>query len=342
MRLPFLCPWLLVLSVVACGPTDHDGDLGAARSAGADGVVRPPRKLAKLSTQEGTVAIAVDDTHAYVTTRRDDSGSIVKVPLAGGAYEVLAAMQPAPFAIAVDDSGVYFTVRDTGRVHRVGKNGGAVSVVAEQHERANGAEAIALDATHVYWSAVGGIFRATKSGVAQSAELLAEDNEGADALAVDGGEAFWIARGTAGNSDGGLYKVAVTGGEKIALGMGDIFRLTSEFSIAAKGGFVFVPDTARGRVYRVHHSTGELGLVAEGQDVPIALAADERRVYWSTGGAAGARSEYRSLSAAPINGGSVERLVSTREANVFAIATNGRGVYFTDYVSTGSIYAAAP
>jgi hypothetical protein len=51
-------------------------------------------------------------------------------------------------------------------------------------------------------------------------------------------------------------------------------------------------------------------------------------------------SEYRTLWAAPLAGGQPEILVSTRRANIHAIASNGRGVYFTDYTSTGSVFAA--
>jgi hypothetical protein len=92
-------------------------------------------------------------------------------------------------------------------------------------------------------------------------------------------------------------------------------------------------------VYRVHRSTGEVGLIAEGQDAPTAIAADDRRVYWSTGGTTTSRSVDRTVSSAPVAGGPTARLVETRLMNVFAIASNGSGVYFTDYVSTGSIYA---
>ena len=63
-------------------------------------------------------------------------------------------------------------------------------------------------------------------------------------------------------------------------------------------------------------------------------------MYWSTGGVVGAQSEYRKLWAAPIDGGRPEVLVSTRQANINAIASNGRGVFFTDYTSTGSVFAA--
>lgn len=341
MRLPYVFPWLLFLSVAACAPDGQEWDDAPQRSAETE---KQPRKLTTL-TNEATVGIAVDDTHAYVTTRASGSssgGSVIRVPLAGGGHQVVATLDPEPYTIAIDDASIYFTVRETGRIHRVSKNGGEVSVVAEPHERSNGAEAIAIDATHVYWSAVGGIFRAPKGASSAPAEMLAEENEGADAIAVDRDDVFWIARGTADTANGALYKVKKTGGERTLLGTGDIFRPTWGFSIAAKDGSIYVPHTDGGRVYRVDGKSGALSLVAQGLDHPVAIAADDRRVYWSTGGVQGSTSEYRKLYAAPlaIEGGPLEILVSTRQANINAIAANRRGVFFTDYTSTGSVFAA--
>jgi hypothetical protein len=335
MRLLYVFPFLL--AVAACGPAAERSDETGQRSADVE---RLPRTLTTIEN-EATVGIAVDDTHAYVTTSESGSsgGAIVKVPLAGTGHQVIVTLNPRPFSIAVDDTSIYFTVRETGRVHRMSKNGGEVSVVAEPHERSNGAEALAIDDTHVYWSAVGGIFRAPKNGTSSPAERLTEENEGADAIAGDGDDVFWIARGTADTANGALYRVAKTGGERVELGTGDIFRSTWGFSIAAKNGSIYVPDTGGGRVYRVNGKSGALTLVAEGLDHPIAIAADDRRVYWSTGGVVGAASEYRKLYAAPLEGGPLEILVSTRQANINDIASNGRGVFFTDYTSTGSVFA---
>lgn len=336
MRLPYVFPWLVVFSLAACGPAERS--LDDSQAPEANEIEKPPRTLTTVE-DEATVGIVVDDAHAYVTTSGHAGGSILKVPLEGGGHRVLATMTPEPFTIAADETSLYFTVRETGRIHRVSKDGGAVTVVAEPHERSNGAEAIAIDGQYVYWSAVGGIFRAPKSGTSAPAERLTEENEGADAIAVDGNDVFWIARGTAGNDNGALYKVAKTGGERVELGTGDIFKPTWGFSIAAKNGSIYVPHTGGGRIYRVDGKLGALTLIAEGLDHPLAVAADDRRVYWSTGGVQGSRSEYRKLWAAPLAGGAAEILVSTRQANINAIASNGRGVFFTDYTSTGSVFA---
>lgn len=334
MRLLYIFPWAVAVSLAGCAAERSVDDVQQR----APEVEHAPRTLTTIEG-EATVGIAVDDTHAFVTTSGRPGGSILKVPLAGGRHEVLATMSPQPFTIAADEAWVYFTVRETGRVHRLSKDGGEVTVVAEPHERSNGAESLAVDDQYVYWSAVGGIFRAPKNGTASPAERLTDENEGAHAIAVLGSDVYWIARGTADRANGALYRVAKSGGERTELGTGDIFRSTWGFSIAAKNGAIYVPDTGGGRVYRVDGKTGALTLVAEGLAHPVAVAADDVRVYWATGGVQGSRSEYRKLWAAPIGGGSAEVLVSTRQANINAIASNGRGVYFTDYTSTGSVFA---
>lgn len=321
--------FLLSAFIAACAGDERGPGVSAA----------PLDRLAFFDGQ-ATAAIAVDDDSAFVTTcaSRGSSGTVMRVPLDGGPSVTLASVAPGPFALAIDEEWVYYTIRDTGSVQRVRKTGGVVETVATEPDDANGADAIALDADHVYWTAVGGVFRAPKTGGA--AERIAEDDRGAEALAVDGGEAFWLERGNTSTTEGGVYKVSTSGGPKIPLATGPNFAPTWAFSLAVSGDFVFVPDSAHGRVYRVHRATGEITLVADGQDAPQAIAADEGHVFWSTGGSTLAKTETRTLSSAPIAGGEIEKLVETELTNVYAIAVNRRGAYFTDYVASGSVYAA--
>ncbi len=75
-----------------------------------------------LATVDGTPQrIARDESYVYVTVDSTmTTGSVVAVARAGGAVTTLAAMQDAPFGIAVDTLNVYWTAAD-GTVKAVGR-----------------------------------------------------------------------------------------------------------------------------------------------------------------------------------------------------------------------------
>jgi hypothetical protein len=72
--------------------------------------------VADASRQSGTYAIAVDTASVYWTD--DYRGTVMKVPLSGGAPTTLASGQGAPYGIAVDATSVYWTT-NTGNVMKV-------------------------------------------------------------------------------------------------------------------------------------------------------------------------------------------------------------------------------
>jgi hypothetical protein len=92
-----------------------------------------PRTLVKgLRSAHG---LAVDDKYLYVTDRGDayraskDSGSVLRVPLAGGKPEPLAGPVRWPTVVGVDDDRVYFMGDDSGDVWAIPKAGGTPSLV---------------------------------------------------------------------------------------------------------------------------------------------------------------------------------------------------------------------
>jgi hypothetical protein len=88
----------------------------------------PPQGMgppATTGTTVGTVTgtpqrMARDASYVYVTTMTGTvNGTVLAVPLGGGATRTLAGMETGPFGVAVDEVNVYWTVAD-GSVHGVG------------------------------------------------------------------------------------------------------------------------------------------------------------------------------------------------------------------------------
>lgn len=70
--------------------------------------------------------LAADASHAYVTARgkftgHSDQGTVSRVSLSGGPLQTLASGEANPEAILVDETAVYWTDRDAGRLYRRAK-----------------------------------------------------------------------------------------------------------------------------------------------------------------------------------------------------------------------------
>jgi sugar lactone lactonase YvrE len=289
------------------------------------------------------VALASDGAFVYFTARDStkNTGSVVKTPVAGGASIVLAEAAD-PYAIAVDDDSVYFTSYATGEVSKVSKQGGAITVLTEKDTSTSSAAGIAIDDTDVYFTSTAGIFRVAKSG--GTTALFAKDTNGADAVVVDATHVYWLGRGTTSELVGDVRKAAKSNGEVVeTLGTAPLFREGSTWSLAADEESLYLPDRRGGKVYRMAKSNGDVHLVADNAGHPFSLATDGQYVYWTDAGVdpASATETEPLVRKAPIGGGTPVRIASTRTTGAYAIAVDKTGVYWTNYVSTGSVYAAA-
>jgi hypothetical protein len=83
--------------------------------------VAGPTMGAVVGTFAGTPQrMARDASYVYVTTLNGaEYGSVLAVPLGGGASRTLASMENGPFGVAVDKDNVFWTLSD-GSVHAVG------------------------------------------------------------------------------------------------------------------------------------------------------------------------------------------------------------------------------
>ena len=160
--------------------------------------------------------LALDSTHVYW----GDHSGIRRVAKTGGAVQVLVAGTDSA-NLAVDDTYVYWTELGfgDGRVRRVLKAGGAAQNVATGRD---GPYAVALDATHVYFTELhtGKVYQVGKDGSGLTAYFASDISPYmAESVAVNNTHVFWT--DTTGTHTGRVRRVAKGGGtvENLALGL---------------------------------------------------------------------------------------------------------------------------
>jgi hypothetical protein len=177
------------------------------------------------------------------------------------------------WAIAVDDTNVYFAGLHSYTVGRVAKIGGAVDTLAAQQ---TDPWFVTVDASHVYWTNSCtvdgcGIFAHAKAAAAME-EIL--PMPAVDALATDGSSLFWIQTNV---PSGGVYTMSLPKGPVQKL----VDGLDHPWGIALDEGFVYWTDEDAGNIGRVAKAGGTKEMVATTNVGAWALAVDATGVYWS-------------------------------------------------------------
>jgi hypothetical protein len=241
--------------------------------------------LTKHLDLEGLAAIAADDAALFVAVTKDLStvgtprakaatGRIFRMPLAGGALVDLAtAIEPK--VLAVDESRVWF---DGSFIPKVGDKAPAPS-------GAKAPLALAVDATHLYFTSKGGrVWRVAKAGGA--AQLLAErlPDEPA-AIAVDASHVYVSAVSWASAADqkkGVVARVAKEGGALEILAK-DVDTPRGAW-LSPEHAFVVTGRAGRpGAVLRIPKAGGEPAVAAEDRTLGH-VALDERTIYVTSDG----------------------------------------------------------
>jgi hypothetical protein len=187
--------------------------------------------------------------------------------------------QQAPYAIAVDESGVYWTDPGFGAVWTA-----ALSAPANEHTVVNdqAATGLAIDTANVFWSTArndGKINQAGKDG--SNPKEIANSQQSPTAVAIDQDFVYW----TNYDPDGAIYRAPKDGGPALEIARGQ----NKPATIALDDTYVYWgnlgSDTGtNGSIARAPKGGGRTLVLAINQK-PVDLAVYDRYVYWASGGA---------------------------------------------------------
>ena len=303
-----------------CGRCGHDC-LGGGCSAGTC------QPVILASEQLHPTEIALDATHVYFAATA--ASSVLRVPVKGGAVELLTDGATLGSNIAIDDAYVYFMNGGypNGGVARVPKSGavdaGPTTIATAVFPTAF----LAIDNTNVYWTGgrftggtiLGGVYDSSKATVnGLGNKLVPAISAETTTIAVDDtnvyfanvmGRILWVTKsGTV-----GLLATAQTG----ATGM------------LADGKQVYWANGGQGSIVSIDKpvadaGAGPLKVLAAGQNQPARIALDDVAIYFSNTGSG-------TIGSCPRSGCTdVVRLVASDQAAPLGIAVDAVAVYWAN------------
>ncbi len=300
------------IDMLGCVPPNTwmvTGDGGA--DGGGSGV-----GVTKLATgPDNTVAMAIDATNIYWAAQADQSGegTIMSVPIAGGAVTTLATGQD-PGGLAVDATTVYWT--SDSQVFSVPIGGGTttnlVPTVFDYTALATGSgdvfllgsskvfkepatggtpttlfmgtntfAGIAVDSTNVYFSESGTTDGVRKVPIAGGTATTISSYTGAPgAIAVDSTNIYWLDA-----TNHSISMAPLTGGTPVILASTDPNNVLPNSAvdgpsaIAVDAKYVYWTNVGNGSVMSVPIAGGTPAVIAESVG-PSAIAVDATSVYF--------------------------------------------------------------
>ncbi|MGK3991440.1 hypothetical protein WME99_50795 [Sorangium sp. So ce136] len=298
------------------GEAGGGGAASASTSSGggcADAACQP---VVLAEAAGNPLAIAVDATHVYWT--QEDTGEIMRAPIAGGAPVILVESCPTS-GLAVSAAGIYWTCSpDAGVEHDVPTGvysaplGGGTPVLLSTAGLEDPV-GLALDATSIYVGDNYGVMKLPIQGGA--AEELALGS-GSRRVKVDGTHVYWT------DADASsVRKVPIAGGASMALATG--YFESHEVVLDATHVYWTTPGEGPsvGSVNKVPKEGGAPVALATDQPSPYYIALDKTHVYWANVGSG----EIRRV---PVGGGESAVVISGVEPNDLAV--DSTSIYWTD------------
>jgi hypothetical protein len=300
------------IDMLACMPPNTwmvAGDGGA--DGGGSGV-----DVTRLAAGPGNaVAIAIDATNVYWATQADqnDDGTIMSVPIGGGAVITLATGQD-PVGLAVDATTVYWT--SNSQVLSVPIGGGTTTTLVQAVVNYT---AIATGSGDVFFVGSSKVFKEPATGGTPTTLFMGTNSFAG--IAVDSTNVYFSEFGTT----DGVRKVPIAGG-----------TATTISSYTGQPGAIAVDATNIYWLDATNHSismaplTGGTPVILASTDPnnvlpnsavdgPSAIAVDAKYVYWTNAG-------NGSVMSVPIAGGTPTAIAESVEPS--AIAVDATSVYF--------------
>ena len=223
--------------------------------------------------------------------------------------QILASELNAPADIQLDTTNIYWVEIYGDVVKKVPINGGPTTILASSNMGGNQA-ALAIDATHIYWSDSSKIWKKERVG-------------GTETILASGFDYITSLRVHSTN----LYFRSGKGIEKVDLETNMVTTLVpSDYSLDFQGGLVidnasiYFPDYLEGTIFKTTLDGEQITTLATGLDQPHSLLLDSGFLFWA---------ERDAISQMSITGGTIKTLIS--DISPFQIAKDNTHIYWTDY-----------
>ncbi len=241
----------------------------------------------------------------------------------GAAVLTLAAGQGGPFAIAVDESCVYWINNNAsqfGEVMKVALGGGTPVTLATSQ---GNVQDLAVGPSGAYWTDFDeGVMRVDLGGGAPS---VIDSDPGAQGITLDASNVYW----TQSVGYGDVMQAPLSGGPPTALAsqqdIGWRIAVDEQHAYWTRHGM----DLEDGAVVRVSLAGGSPELLVSGQPLPEGIAVDETSVYWTNAGTQDNNFADGSVMKMSLTGDQVTTLASNQPWPT-GIAVDETSVYWTN------------
>jgi hypothetical protein len=260
--------------------------------------------------------LAADDTSIYWTVpmtiegwgKANIPGSIMKMPIAGGAPTTLFTGAQLPGGLALDSTSVYWTDTFAGTVMKVAKScGEAVTLASGLGGHMPGE--LVVDTKSIYWADTAGLPGAVAvnkvsvaGGPVVNLAPFQPNSQEAMAIAIDAANVYWT--NFLNDGSGSITSVPLGGGAVTTL-VSLVKSWPTGLAVDATGIYFPTFDGTSGAIMTAPLNGGTPTTLASAQNEILGFAVDTANVYWATYAQAGA------VMRMPVGGGMPTVLAST-------------------------------